>query len=98
VERHKADTPDWLERPIALVPNLVAEVIAPTDNIDILNRKIDQYLADGVRLIWAIDPQRRKAIIYAPNREQPLHLTGDELLDGGDVIPGFQVPLSKLFD
>jgi Uma2 family endonuclease len=95
---YKAQTPDWHTRPYALVPDFVAEVVSPNDKVSELDRKVDAYLADGVRLIWVIDPQRRKAVVYAPDLEQPIHLAGDALPDGGDVIPGFQVPLTKLFE
>lgn len=98
LQAYKAQTPDWQARPYALVPDFVAEVVSPNDRFSELDKKIDAYLADGVRLIWVIDPQRRKAVVYAPDLEQPIHLAGDAVLDGGDVIPGFQVPLSKLFE
>ena len=98
LQAYKAQTPDWQARPYALVPDFVAEVVSPNDKFSELDKKIDAYLADGVRLIWVIDPQRRKAVVYAPDLEQPIHLAGDAVLDGGDVIPGFQVPLSKLFE
>jgi Uma2 family endonuclease len=79
------------------VPYLVAEVVSPTDKFSELDEKIDAYLADGVRLIWVIDPQRRKAIVYRPDAEQPTHLSGAGVLDGSDVLPGFQIALSALF-
>lgn len=98
IAAYKSAIPEYKERPLALVPDFVAQIISPNDKISEMDRKIDQYLTDGVRLIWIIDPQRRKAIVYAPDQKQPLHLAGDDLLDGRGVIPGFHVPLSKLFD
>jgi Uma2 family endonuclease len=95
---YEAENPDWRERPYSLVPDLVAEIVSPNDKISEMDAKVDQYLADGVRMVWLIDPQRRKAVVYAPDLEQPLHLAGDDLLDGQDVIPGFQTPLSRLFE
>lgn len=93
---YRAAYPDYRQRPLALVPDLVIEIISPTDTVSDLDEKIDAYLVDGVRLIWAIDPQRRKAVVYAPER-QPLHLSGEDGLDGEDVLPGFQVSLKSLF-
>jgi Uma2 family endonuclease len=98
LQAYKAETPEWRERPYSIVPDLVAEVISPNDKVSEMDAKVDQYLADGVRMVWLIDPQRRKAVVYAPDLEQPLHLAGDDLLDGQDVIPGFQTPLSRLFE
>lgn len=95
---YKANKPDWGDKPFAIVPDFVIEVVSPTDKFSDLDAKIDAYLADGVRLIWVVDPQRRKAIVYAPDAEQPVHLAGDAVLDGKDVVPGFQAVLSKLFE
>lgn len=97
VAAYKAQHPDYRERPLPLVPDFVIEVVSPTDKVSELDEKIDAYLADGVRLIWVIDPQRRKATVYAPDMEQPRHLVGDAMLDASDVLPGFQVKLSSLF-
>ena len=98
IASYKSAIPNYKERPLTLVPDFVAEIVSPNDKVSEMDKKIDQYLTDGVRLIWVIDPQRRKAVVYAPDLEQPIHLAGDSVMDGGDVIPGFQIPLSKLFD
>lgn len=90
---YKSNTADYRNHPLALVPDLVIEVVSPTDKVVELDEKIDVYLLDGVRLIWVVDPQRRKATVYAPDREQPLHLSINGVLDGGDVLPGFTVKL-----
>lgn len=90
--------PDWRQKPYLIVPDFVVEIVSPNDSFSKIDEKVDAYLLDGVRLIWVIDPQRRKAIVYTPDAEQPLHLRGDAVLDGEDVIPGFQVVLSKLFE
>jgi Uma2 family endonuclease len=89
---------DWREKPYLLVPDFIAEIVSPTDTFSKLDEKIDAYLLDGVRLVWIIDPQRKKTFVHAPDFEQPLILTNDALLDASDVIPGFHVVLSKLFD
>ncbi|MDX1990939.1 MAG: Uma2 family endonuclease [bacterium] len=90
--------PDWREKPYLLVPDFVVEIVSPNDRYSDIDEKVDAYLADGVRLIWVIDPQRRKATIHTPINDQPLHLKGDTLLSGGDVLPGFEIRLSALFE
>jgi Uma2 family endonuclease len=95
---HEAQTATHQNRPLSLVPDLLIEVILPTDGYSELDEKIDAYLLDGVRLIWVLNPQRRKASVHAPDLEQPIHLKEDGVLDGGDVIPGFKIALSKLFE
>lgn len=90
---YKSNTVGYRNHPLALVPDLVIEVVSPTDKVSELDEKIDAYLLDGVRLIWVVDPQRRKATVYAPDMEQPLHLNVNGVLDGGDVLPGFTANL-----
>lgn len=98
LEQFKAAYPDYRDRPIPFVPDLVVEVVSPNDKIVELDTKIEAYLADGVRLIWVIYPHSRKAIIYAPDAEQPRHLNIKGILDGEDVLPGFQLPVAKIFE
>lgn len=95
---YEAEHPDHRERPLALIPDFVIEVVSPNDSFSDIDEKIDAYLKDGVRLIWLIDPQRRKAIIYEAGKDQPFHMAADGKLDGKDILPGFTVQLSELFN
>lgn len=89
---------DWKQKPLLIVPDLVIEVISPTDKFTDVNNKVDLYLLEGVRLVVLVDPQSRKAFVHAPDAEQPLHLSGNAQLDLSEVIPGLQVALPALFE
>lgn len=95
LDTYYAENPDWQQRPYSLVPDLVVEVVSPNDKYSELNLKLDKYQEDGVKLIWVIDPQQRKVLIYADNR-YPQTLTETDTLDGGDVLQGFTVQISEL--
>lgn len=95
VTRYKEQTPDYRERPLSIVPDLVIEVVSPNDKVIELDAKIDLYLADGVRLIWVFNPQSRKVTVHAPDLENPVVLK--DRLDGGDVLPGFTLDLQQFF-
>jgi len=82
-----AANPDWKRKPLMIIPDMVIEVVSPNDKVTELDNKIDAYLADGVRLIIVVNPQSRKAIVYSPDAEQPLHLSGAAQIDLSDVIP-----------
>ena len=61
-----------------------------------MDRKLLDYFSAGVRLVWYIYPATGEAQVYeAPDRF--VTLTGQDALDGGAVLPGFQLPLSTLF-
>jgi Uma2 family endonuclease len=94
---YQEDHPDWQDTPYLIVPDLVVEVISPTDKADEINEKIEAYLEDGVKLVWIFYPKQRQAMIYSPDDEHPRLLKHDDLLDGEDIVPGFQVMLSSVF-
>jgi Uma2 family endonuclease len=98
VANYKVANPQHCSRPLALIPDLVIVVVSPTDKISEMDEKIDIYLADGVRLVITLDPQRRKAALHTSDIDHPIVLKEDAILKGGDVLPGFEVPLKKLFE
>lgn len=79
-----------------IVPDLVIEILSPSDRIGQVNTKIDAYLAAGVRLVWLINPMLRNVTVHAAD-EHTYILEGDDTLDGGDVLPDFRLPLRELF-
>lgn len=87
---------DW-EQYFTVAPDLVVEVISPSERRGHITRKVRIYLDAGVRLLWLVDPKRRTATIHAPGRPPRLLNLADDL-DGEDVLPGFRLPLRVLFD
>ena len=79
-----------------LVPDLAVEVLSPGNTAGELARKLRDYFTAGVRLVWYIDPRSRTAEVYTALDEGQT-LTEAGVLDGGDVLPGFRLPLQKLF-
>ena len=78
------------------VPVLAAEVLSPDDSPRETERKVAISLGAGVALVWVVDPGRRTVAVHQPGRE-PEVLRGDDVLDGGEVLPGFAVALAYLF-
>ena len=80
-----------------IAADLVVEVLSPSDRFVNVLRKVQEYLAAGVRLIWVINPSERSAVVFRPN-VPPEIITGDGALDGEDVLPGFRLPLAELWE
>lgn len=80
-----------------LVPDLAVEVQSPANTRGEIARKLREYFAGGVRLVWVIDPRKHTAAIHTSPDESTLI---DEFgaLDGGDVLPGFRATLAELFE
>lgn len=79
----------------ALAPDLVVEVLSPTDRAGEVLGKVADWLNAGTRLVWVIDPERRQALAYRAEGSLAL-VTADESLDGEDVVPGFSCPLASV--
>ncbi|HEY8504481.1 MAG TPA: Uma2 family endonuclease [Gemmataceae bacterium] len=79
-----------------LVPDLAVEVLSQSNTPAEMEQKRQDYFRAGVRLVWEIDPDRRTVAVYTA-ADQGTTLTAADTLDGGDVLPGFALPLRDLF-
>jgi len=80
-----------------LAPDLAVEVLSEGNTKAEMARKVREYFAAGVRLVWLIDPRKRTARVFSALEKSAL-VRADQALDGGDVLPGFVLPLSDLLD
>jgi Uma2 family endonuclease len=78
----------------ALAPDLVVEVLSPSDRPGEVLDKIGDWLEAGCRLVWVVDPKRRNVRIYRANGTESL-LTDSETMNGEDVLPGFACPVGS---
>ncbi len=95
LEQYKAENPDWEDKPFVLLPDLVEEVISSNDKYTEVAAKVDKYLEDGVRMVWIADQKRRTITVRTPT--EYVTLSADDMLTGGDVLPGFSVKVASLF-
>jgi Uma2 family endonuclease len=79
-----------------LAPDLVVEVLSPSDRASEVVAKLEMYQEAGVPLIWLIDPDNETVTIIAAGQPTRVVKPGDTL-DGGDVLPGFTVPVAEIF-
>jgi Uma2 family endonuclease len=75
-----------------LAPDLVVEVLSPSDRPGEVLAKIGDFLAAGTRLAWLVDPRRREARVFRSDGSVAV-IGEDGALDGEDVVPGFSCPL-----
>lgn len=96
-KRYTEATENWQQKPFALVPDLAVEVLSPNDRMTDVDRKVALYLADGVRLVWVVNPARQNVYVYRAGSNTVMIVQGDDALTGGDVLPKFSVKLAALF-
>ena len=81
---------------LEVIPDLVVEVISPGDRAGEIQQKVEEWLAAGVRLVWLAYPVTRTVIVYDGSSAARILREGD-VLEGGDVLPGFSCEVSLLF-
>jgi Uma2 family endonuclease len=90
----------WDEMPddpiLDAVPELAVEVISRGNKPREMQRKLADFFEAGVLLVWFIYPKTQTVEVYTSPTHKKV-LTKDQTLDGGKVLPGFSLPLKKLF-
>jgi Uma2 family endonuclease len=79
-----------------LVPELAVEVLREGNTEAEMARKRKEYFSAGVRLLWIVDVRARTVDVWT-SRDRVEKFSEADRLDGGDVLPGFTLPLGDLF-
>jgi Uma2 family endonuclease len=95
-QRWDALTPAQRERFPPMCPDFVLELRSPSDSLDEAQAKMNEYMANGARLGWLVDPESRRVWVYEQGRvavcqDQPERVTGDP------VLPGFVLELGPVW-
>ena len=77
-------------------PDLAVEIISPNNTFEEIHNKLVEYFENGTRLVWVILPDEECVLVYHKPKPSKL-LQLEDSLDGEDVIPNFNLPLSELF-
>jgi len=79
-----------------VAPDLAVEILSKGNTTEEMSRKLRDYFQAGVRLVWYIEPETRTARAYTAEHEWT-EIGSDGSLRGGEVLPGFELPLAQLF-
>ena len=90
--RVPAVLPDHL---VDIAPDLAVEIVSRSNKVVDMHRKIRQLLADGTALVWIVHPETRTVEVHT--RIGAATLENDDTLTGGDVLPGFEIPVREIF-
>jgi Uma2 family endonuclease len=84
------------EKFLPLAPDFVAELRSPTDRLTVLRKKLQEYVDNGVRLAWLIDPIERRVEVYRPG-VAPEILDRPTQVSGDPELPGFTLELTPIW-
>jgi Uma2 family endonuclease len=83
----------WLEG----APDVAVEIMGDSQSASEHARKALEYLAAGAKMVWVVDPEPRKVMVFTPPNQIRV-LGSEEVLDGGDVLPGFSCKVAEMFE
>ncbi|MDZ7960830.1 MAG: Uma2 family endonuclease [Aulosira sp. DedQUE10] len=90
LERWEALTPEQRQKFPPLVPDFAIELRSQTDRLKPLQEKMQEYIENGLRLGWLINPQDARVEIYRYNKAVEV-VTMPAILSGEDILPGFEL-------
>jgi Uma2 family endonuclease len=79
-------------------PDLVVEVVSPSDRTRDIMQKVVEYLRVGIPCVWVAEPTKRTLTIYRHDDPTPAVLGGDAVVEGLPELPGFRCAVAELFD
>jgi Uma2 family endonuclease len=80
-----------------MIPNLAVEVVSKSNTGEEILAKLGDYFETGTDLVWVIYPSARQVYVYASTTDVRI-LAEPATLDGGNILPGFQLSLNRLFE
>lgn len=80
-----------------VIPDLAIEVVSPTNDFDEVLRKVSEYFAAGVALVWVVIPSRKQIYVYHSETDVRVLPLADQL-DGENVLPGFRFSVAEVFE
>lgn len=80
---------------VTIAPDLVVEIVSPSETVYDLEEKLDDYRSAGVPMIWVVFPKHRRLHLYVPGQAVQ-ELREEDTVAGGAVLPGFSAKLKDL--
>ena len=96
LEKWHSLTPEQQQKFAPICPDFIIELRSPSDNLQPLKDKLQEYIDNGVSLGWLIDRKNRKVYIYRPNSEVEC-LDNPPTLSGESILPEFVLQLSTIW-
>ncbi|HMD47566.1 MAG TPA: Uma2 family endonuclease [Bryobacteraceae bacterium] len=81
---------------IPIIPEIAVEVLSPSETKRMVQRKLKQYFAAGVKEVWLVEPEASRVEIWAGPNLPARALTGNDILTS-PLLPGFELSIAKVF-
>lgn len=95
-ERLAALTSKQKKKFLPLCPDFALELLSPTDRLQAVKDKMQEYIDNGLKLGWLIDPESKQVHVYTPDDQAEL-LENPSEISGEPVLPGFVLNLEEIW-
>ena len=89
----KDHLPDYLYKYLPMAPDLAIEILSPDDNFEDMMGKVDEYLSQGVKLVWIIITRTREVLVCTRQGKHSVH----DMLTAPELLPGFELAVKEIF-
>ena len=96
IERWDALTPEQRKKYLPLCPDFAVELVSESDDVEDTRKKMREYIENGLRLGWLINPKDKQVEIYRIGKEVEI-LDSPDSLSGEDILVGFSLDLEVIF-
>lgn len=96
VRKERLDAIGTTEKYFPEAPTLAVEIVSPSDTAEAVDSKARRWLAAGTEAVWVVFPRGKSVTVYQ-SLDNIQILTVDHVLDGGEVIRGFALPVREIF-
>jgi Uma2 family endonuclease len=79
-----------------VAPDFVIELLSPSESLNMLQQKMLDYLENGVRLAWLIDPEQKRVYVYQEDHTVKI-LESPSTISAEPLLPGFHLNLQKIY-
>ncbi|MGK7955159.1 MAG: Uma2 family endonuclease [Crocosphaera sp.] len=89
-------TPEQRQKFLPFCPDFLIEFRSPSDNLNALQKKMEEYIKNGTKLAWLINPQDRQVEVYRKGQAVE-RLDDPQILSGESILPNFVLKLEKIW-
>ena len=90
-------TKEEKEKFLPLCPDFVIELLSPSDELEEVKAKMDEYIENGARLGWLLEPRSRRVYVYRPG-ESVIMIENTGQISGEPELPGFVLNLREIWE
>lgn len=78
-------------------PDIAVIVVSPNDKFDEVSARVRDYFDAGARRVWIVRPRVKMITVHRSEQDVEI-IAATQNVSGGDIVPGLEIPLAKLFD